>query len=646
LNKKIVKTGELRLHRDGYGFVCTGKAEEEDIFVPARYIGDALHTDMVEVEVAAGRGGKREGKIRRVLERRVNVLLGRLEHMGRYFRVIADDARVRRQIQIPDKKLGGARHGQYVVVRINKYPKGQEPMQGEVLRVLGNRGSLDTEKHAVIIHHQLPTDFPKEVIKEADACFNLMTRDVLSGRRDLRNINFVTIDGETARDFDDAVAVARTRDGNIRLWVSIADVSHFIKERTALDREALSRGNSVYFPDDCLPMLPQQLSNDLCSLKPKVDRLTVTAEMDIDANGNVLRSEFYDSMIRSRERMTYTAVKKILVDDDPETKERYKELLSDFELMEECFGRLRKKRMARGSIDFDLPEPEIIIDLTGGIEEIVKAERHVGHMMIEEFMIAANESVAEFLTNCHSGCIYRVHDRPAAKKIYEFAALLENLGYDIKLAPNVTTKTLARIVDLVRGSPHERLVNTSLLRSLARAAYSEKNAGHYGLASKCYCHFTSPIRRYPDLVVHRLLKTVLGRKAKGKGTRVPGSGSRVPDLAEIAEHCSRRERIAMDAERETMKLYTAYFMKDKIGKTFEGVISHVTKFGFFVELFEYFIEGVVRKESLPDDKYIFDEEGYVLAGKRHRSSFRIGDPVRVSVESVDITSREVLFNLA
>jgi ribonuclease R len=488
----------------------------------------------------------------------------------------------------------------------------------------------------------------------------------------------VTIDGETARDFDDAVAV-RGLDGNlIRLWVSIADVSHFVHERSPLDREAYSRGTSVYFPGDCLPMLPEQLSNDLCSLRPQVGRLTMTAQMDIDPAGNIVKSEFYSSVIQSRARMTYTSIRQILLDKDEEVRSRYQELLSSFELMEECFSRLRAKRIKRGSIDFDLPEPQINIDLTGKIENIVKAERHVGHMIIEEFMIAANESVAEFLTEAKVGCIYRAHEHPDSKKIHEFAILMHNLGYQIKIGERVPPATLARVVEMVEGKPEQRLVNTSLLRSMAQAVYSPDNIGHYGLASKCYCHFTSPIRRYPDLVVHRLLKIALAKKAKfpllckeGKGEvdlphltsprlrqgygghaykgeerKVSSLSSRVSGLQEIAEHCSRRERIAMEAEREMVKLHVALFMQNKIGQVFDGIISHVTKFGFFVELQEYFVEGLVHLDALPEDSYFFDKRGYSLKGKRCKKLFRIGDTVRIIVEEVDVPSRDVYFSLA
>lgn len=638
-------TGELRLHRDGYGFVSTGKVEDEDVFVPARFIGDALHTDLVEVSIMPGRKGKTEGHVRKVLERSVRELVGRLERAGRYFRVIADDLRVRRIIKIPDDKLYGARHGQNVVVQIIKYPKGDKPMEGKILRVLGSRGDVKTEKEAVIVHHQLPTAFTKKVLQEADACFALIHKKDPIKRKDLKKINFVTIDGETARDFDDAVAVSQLDKGLIRLWVSIADVSQFIPEHGELDREALERGSSVYFPDDCLPMLPKQLSNDLCSLKPRVDRYTMTVEMDIDPQGEVVHHDIYPSIIKSRERMTYTAMKKILGERDEKVRNQYKELLSDFELMEECFKRLHDKRLKRGSIDFDLPEPEIVLDLTGGVEGVVRAERHVGHMMIEEFMVEANETVAQFLTNRGSGCIYRVHDRPEAKKIYEFSVLLQSLGYDLKLGQNVPPKKLASIVSHVRGTPEERLINTSLLRSLAQAVYSDKNIGHYGLASKCYCHFTSPIRRYPDLVIHRLLKAVL------YGSSAPKSRSRAQKrayrtrLKEIAERCSRRERIAMDAEREILKLHVAFFMQNKIGETFDGIISHVTKFGFFVELKEFFVEGLVRKETLPDDRYNFDEQSYSLRGKKQKKGYCIGDPVRIIVEEVDIPKREINFTL-
>ncbi len=699
--KKQTVIGELRLHRDGYGFVTTGKADEEDVFIPAKYVGDALHTDIVEVSVVPGRGAKSEGRIKKIVERRVTKLVGRLEQAGRRLRVIADDRRVRHAIHIPEGKAGKGRHGNNVVVMILRYPAAGQPMLGEVIEILGERGLETTEERAIVIRHHLPNDFPQRVLDEADMCFtgeatlrlvsahtekSRSGADTSSGRtdeerRDLRNIDFVTIDGESARDFDDAVAVKKldarhetqdtrqktqdtrretgTSSGVIRLWVSIADVSHFVKERSALDHEAYKRGTSVYFPADCIPMLPEQLSNDLCSLKPDVDRFTMTAEMDVDQHGKIVRRDFYASVIRSRRRMTYTEIKKILsegesslplckgevegVDHDllPPSPP-YKGGEPDFHLMEECFRRLRAQRLARGSIDFDLPEPQIVIDLTGDIENVVKAERHVGHMMIEEFMVAANEAVAEFLTKTKTGCIYRVHEHPDSKKLREFAMLLYNLGHHVKIGEKVPPGALARVVDKVKGRPEERLVNMSLLRSMQQAVYSPENLGHYGLASQCYCHFTSPIRRYPDLVVHRLLKIALSRQDTRRKTQDarPGLG-----LAEIAEHCSRRERIAMEAEREMLKLHVALFMKDKIDEEYDGIISHVTKFGFFVELKEYFVEGLVHIDSLPSDRYTFDEKGYCLHARKRKKGYRIGDPVRIAVSEVDIPNREINFNL-
>jgi ribonuclease R len=638
--------GELHLHRDGYGFVVLAATGVPDIFIPARYVGDALHTDLVEVRVVPGRAAKPEGRIVRIVERRVAQLMGRLEHHGKQWFVIADDRRVHHRIAIDAAWLGGGREGDNVVVRIVAYPEGGRPMRGEVLRVLGARGLESTEKEAVIARHQLAREFPRKVLREAEVFPGALEDAAAEGRVDLTAIPFVTIDGETAQDFDDAVAVRREGGGIIRLWVSIADVSWFVRAQTALDSEAYRRGTSVYFPADCLPMLPERLSNDLCSLKPQENRLTFTAELDIGVDGTTVRRSFYPSVIRSRERLTYTAVKRVLLEHDAEAMARYQELVPDLALMRECFERLRGRRIQRGSIDFDLPEPQIVIDLQGAIENIVRAERHVGHMMIEEFMIAANEAVAAYLSESGVGCIYRCHESPPPEKIQNFATLLHNLGFRTRLAFPVPPKALARIIEMARGRPEERLVNHMLLRSMSQAAYSATNIGHYGLVSKCYCHFTSPIRRYPDLVVHRLLRTALSRQEKkGSNRRVTSHESRVTGLQEIAEHCSRRERIAMEAEREMAKLFAALFMQERLDEEFDGVISHVAKFGFFVELIDFFVEGLVAVGELDDDRYAFEEVGSRFVGRRSKKSFKIGDRVRVCVQEVDVPNREILFAL-
>lgn len=628
--------GELRLHRDGYGFVIADKPGTEDVFVPARFIGDALHTDVVEVAVTKGRGEKLEGRVTNIVERRVKRLVGRLEQMGKAFRVVALDSRVRRCVTVPSKYLSAARHGQDVVVQITDYPQGDKPMQGVVEKILTGRGALDSEEEVIITNHQLPTGFAPDVEEEAKRLYESASMEASDTRRDLTDIPFITIDGESARDFDDAVAAKRLKGGLMRLWVSIADVSHFVQPGSIIDREAYARATSVYFPHKCLPMLPEVLSNDLCSLRPDCERLTMTAQLDIDAKGSVVRREVYHSVIRSRRRMTYTEIKKILVEKDEAVCDAHAELLGGIRLLEECYGRLRGKRLLRGSLDFDLPEPEIIIDLEGDIENIVRAERHVGHMMIEEFMVAANEAVAEALTDAGAGCIYRVHEPPAKDKLREFSVFMHNLGFKVSLGEEVPPKKLASIIEKVRGHAEERVINHKLLRSMSQAVYSPENLGHYGLASTCYCHFTSPIRRYPDLVVHRLLTQLMWRK-KPRGTKQA--------LDEIAEHTSRRERIAMQAEREMAKLYAALFMRDHIGESFDGVVAHVGKFGFFVELNEFFVEGIVPIASLTDDRYRFDEHGMRLVGGRRKRIIRIGDPVTIEVYDVRAEEKEIVFEL-
>lgn len=640
-----VVIGELRLHRDGYGFVVPTDASGSDVFIPPPCVGDALHTDLVEVRAVPGRRGKLEGRITRIIERRVWRLMGRLERVGGIFQVLADDRRISRATVVASDKLFGAGRGDNVVVKIVRHPQNDEPMHGEVIQILGERGDESTEKSAVIARQQLCREFPHQVLKEADAAFRLMDESVIRRRIDLRDLPFVTVDGENAKDFDDAIAVETQEGGVIRLWVSIADVSWFVRPQTALDRVAYERGTSVYFPGDCLPMLPEQLSNDLCSLKPNIDRLTFTAEMDIDHQGEIIRSDFYRSVIQSRERMTYTAVKQLLVDRDSSVRDRYRKLVAQFELMEECHRRLRTKRIRRGSIDFDLPEPEIVIDLQGEVSEIVRAKRHVGHMMIEDFMIAANEAVASFLTARKSGCIYRVHEPPPADKLQEFALLLHNLGHAFRLGSKVWPGELAKVVQAFRGQPEERLINHQLLRAMSQAVYSTANAGHFGLASKSYCHFTSPIRRYPDLVVHRLLGETLAKSQKAESRENPAARFTVHRLQEISEHSSRRERIAMEAEREMAKLYATMFIQAKIGEEFDGIISHVTKFGFFVELIDFFIEGFVHINDLPNDKYRFEEKGMFIVGRRRKNLFRIGDKLHVIVRAVDIPKREINFEL-
>jgi len=542
----------------------------------------------------------------------------------------------------PPKDLG-AGPGDTVVVRITHYPTKDEPIRGQVIRVLGSRKDVSTETEIVVIEHNLKTEFPPPVIAQARQFREKIGEEELAQRRDLRNHSIITIDGENARDFDDGILVERIAAG-FKLYVAIADVSHYVTSHSALDREAYDRATSVYFPERCIPMLPEELSNNLCSLVPHRDRLSFVAEMDFDLQGRRMASKFYKAVIRSTSRQTYTKIQRMMVEADLELRKEYAPLIPHLEIAFELFEVLRARRMARGSIDFDLPEPEIVLDMEEGIAtSIVKASRTKAHMLIEEFMVAANEAVAEFMAERKLPMIYRIHETPDPEKLTDFKILAHNLGHGLPEVARMAPKDLAKLVQEVRGKPYERLINTMLLRSLKQAVYAPENLGHFGLASKTYTHFTSPIRRYPDLIVHRLLFDALaleGRKSRKEDKKT------LERLGETAAHCSKRERRAMEAEWEVRDLHVALFMKDKVGEEFEGVISSVTKFGFFVELMTYFVEGLVALSSLSDDTYQFVEGRHELRGERSKKVFRIGGIVRIKVVKVDIENRRLDFQLA
>lgn len=625
--------GELSLHYEGYGFVVPKKKGFADVFIPARLTGDALHGDLVEVKVfPSSKKGLFEGRIVQILERGLKQVVGRLEKHGNQWSVSADDKRVRHQMLLKSPPTI-ADHGDYVVAKIVQYPEREKPLKGEVIERLPERGSLMSEIEYVIAKHQWPKRFPKKVEEEAEALS--AERGVVGiSRKDLRHLPFVTIDGDDAKDFDDAICAQTLSGGKIRLWVAIADVSHYVTPGSVIDQEAYARSTSVYFPGRVLPMLPEVLSNDLCSLKPREDRLAVVAEMVIDAHGNCSEEVFYPAIFQSQARLTYAIVKKILEDKEAEFLRTYEAFLTMLETLSETAKRLKMQRGERGSLDFDLPEPEIILDFTGGISDVEKAERYWSHQIIEELMIAANEAVARFLTAKKTGCLYRIHEGPKPEKIALFYKLVQRLGYRGPFPNKMTAKGLQKILASFKGHSEERLVNTMMLRSMAQAVYSETNAGHFGLGSSCYCHFTSPIRRYPDLIVHRLIKTGLAGK----------KGLPQIKLQEMGEQTSNRERKAMGAEREMLSLHQTMFMKEKAGEIFEGIISHVTKFGFFVELLEYFVEGLVSKLSLKKE-YLFDEEHLCLTDKKHKKVFKIGDRIKVEVGEVNIPERRIYFKL-
>lgn len=498
---------------------------------------------------------------------------------------------------------------------------------------------------------KLPTLFPKDVGAEASKLTDEISKEEIRKRRDLRGHIIVTIDGANARDFDDAISVEDIGRDKIRLRVSIADVSHYVAMGSPIDREALARATSIYFPMRVLPMLPENLSNNVCSLVPGKDRLAFTVEMDFDSKGTLLRSDFYKSVIKSSYRLTYHQVARALIDKDPDVRHEIRHVLPHLELQEKLFLRLRQSRLRRGSLDFDLPEPEIVMDLEESrVDTIIKAERTRAHMMIEEFMISANEAVARYITDQGVPMIYRVHDEPAREKLKELQSSLHNLGYSLKIAKKkMDPKPLAAVIQQSQGKAEGRMVNTLTLRTLAKAIYSVENVGHFGLASQCYTHFTSPIRRYPDLVTHRILATLL-ETPSGQEPRVRRSRNKpqmqrqamdVRRLSRMAEHCSLRERLAMEAEWAMRDLLVSLFMEDHVDAEFSGIISGVTAFGFFVELTKYFVEGLVHIRTLEGDYYRFSSSTHSLIGRRSKRRFRIGDPVRVRVSRVNVEKRWV-----
>lgn len=638
--KRPTVTGKLSCHRDGYGFVAPDGGGD-DVFIPARYLRESMHGDRVRVELTAQRGsGRREGRIIETLERGYTTIVGLYEAAGAGGVILPHDRRITCEFAVSSGDRGNARGGEVVVAAITRYPEAGRGARARVIEVLGRADDPDVETLIIIRKYGLSPLFPDDVRAAARSLSSAVTDADREGRVDLRGETTVTIDGESARDFDDAVSVRR--EGNrIRLLVSIADVSHYVPEGSPLDREAFSRGTSVYFPDRCIPMLPEELSTGICSLNPRVDRLALTAEMLFDEEGEAGETRFYPSVIRSDERLTYTEVKEILEDGNPGTTARHRGLLDGLRTMEELAVRLSEKRGRRGSIDFDLPEPEIVLDLQGRPESIGRAERNLAHRIIEEFMLAANEAVAAFLTERELPCIYRVHEPPDPQKLKDFREFIKPLGLSFRMGGgSVAPGELQRLLAEVSGRPEERMVNQVLLRCMRQARYDAENIGHFGLASPCYLHFTSPIRRYPDLVVHRILKESLGgglrkRDAKRIAARLP----------EIAEQSSQRERTAMDAEREIVEMMRLQYMEDRVGDVFDGFITGVASYGFFVELSELLVEGLVHLTVLPDDFYRLLEKEHALLGERSGRRFRIGDCVRVRVDGVSRAQKRIDLSL-
>ncbi len=635
-SKMNLIVGRVKTHPDGYGFVIPEAEGEEDIFISPRNLKEAMHGDRVVARVESIRKKGKEGSVIRILERKTHKIVGKFMRAKNYCYIIPEDDRILQEVFIPEGETKRARPNQIVVAQIIQYPTERVRPEGRIIHILGYPDDPEVEPQIIIHKYDLPDRFSSAVLKELQDLPSAPSSHETKDRIDLRGIPTFTIDGENARDFDDAVSIERERGGDLKLYVSISDVSHYVREETGLDSEAYFRGTSVYFPDRAIPMFPPELSNEICCLHPRVDRLTLTAELRYDRNGERKGVQFYPSVIRSDERLTYTLVRKILVDGDSELKRKFEHLLPSLDLMADLCQELRRRRTERGAIDFDLPEPEIILNLQGETEDIIRAERNLAHQIIEEFMIAANEAVSHFMEEKEVPFIYRIHEPPKKEAMDEFRRFISHLGYKMGKESDASPKELQRILSDIKGRSEERVVNEILLRSMKWAKYSAKNLRHFGLASDAYTHFTSPIRRYPDLIVHRLLKRVLSKKE----VKVPEEA-----LAKMADHLSNRERVAMEAEREILNRYRVRFMRDKIGEEFEGIISGVTAFGFFVELKGIFVEGLVKVTSLHDDYYQYHEKKYCLVGERTHKTFRIGDEVRVRVDRVDVERRHIDFGV-
>jgi ribonuclease R len=749
--KQNLIAGELSVHRDGYGFVKPREASVRDkiagdIYISPRAMNAAMSGDQVLVEVGPTRGdGRAEGSIVKVIGRAHPTVVGTFHYGDRYNFVqpiddkITDPIVIPRGMEIPESKVESghapsphapgreSRHrvvgkearrshhadleGVVVDVEIVQWPSGSQNARGKVIEVLGYENDFGVDVEVVIRKHHIPHVFPAEVLEEAESFTAVLDRGEVAGREDYRNLPIVTIDGETARDFDDAVLVRKTGSGNYELQVHIADVANYVTDGSAIDAEARMRGTSVYFPDRAVPMLPLELSTDLCSLRPQVERLVLSCIMEIDHAGEVVGYEIDQGFIRSAARMTYNEVQAIL-DGDPSMRKQYAHLVSDFERMQELAKILNRKRVKRGSIDFDMPEPVIEFDEAGLMQSVTRSERKFSHRIIEEFMLAANECVAEYLESHAIASLYRIHEKPDAKKVYDFELLAAAFGYSLGVGAlpvkrfqtrgerrerhgsgrnprqheipedvHITPRMYQKLTQKIAGKPEERILSYLMLRSLKQARYSEENGGHFALAAPTYTHFTSPIRRYPDLIVHRILKAVLkddlsknlhahtdARHRRGTGRPRPGvaddghesspwskrrekqEGKKhlteiIPtdELHEIAVDSSMTERRADEAERELIEWKKIKFMEDKVGDEFNALIVSVTKYGLFVEVEDLFVEGLAPIGSLSDDRYTYRENTRQIIGDRSGHAYSIGNRVRVILDRIDRVQRKLQF---
>ncbi len=631
--------GIMKLSQRGYGILIPDQLDAPEIFVYGRNLNGAMHGDrvMVRIHEQANDEQRPEGEVIRAISRANQELVGTFERGKHAMQVIPDDPRQIYPINVrPSSKLK-IKNGDKVLVKINSWPDKKKYPEGTIIEVFGRQGQPGVELQIVIKKHGLREHFPPAVVEEARTVALPVSQEEIAKRHDLRALRMVTIDGEDAKDLDDAVSIERIA-GGYRLGVHIADVSHYVREDSKLDKEALARGTSVYLIDKVLPMLPAELSNGICSLTAGQDRLAITCMMDIDHKGKVFKHDIFQSVIHVKERMTYTAVNQIITDHDPATKERYRDLVDDFLLMKELADIIRQERNSRGALDFDFPESKVIVDENSFPIEIKRFDRGMGEMLIEDFMIKANETVAEYMFWQENPILYRVHEKPEGESLGKLNKVLGVFGYKIpenKAEPFVFQKILKDI----KGSPEENVISLLVLRSMKHARYVHQALGHFGLASKYYCHFTSPIRRYPDLIVHRVLSLVLEGKMNGKKKSVLEAR-----MGQYGEQSTLQEAKAEEAERELVDIKKAQYMQQFIGDEFDARISSVLSFGFFVEL-PNTVEGLVHISTIADDYYIFNDRAYTLTGTHNGKKYAIGDQVRVQLVSVDVDAAKIDFEL-
>ena len=627
----------------GFGFVEI-EGEEDNIFIPDEYVHGAFHGDTVEVEILPESTGKRrEGRIRNILIRGMEELVGTYQGEKNFGFVIPDNNKVQKDIFIPIEYHGSAVTGDKVLVKITDYGNAalNKKPEGKVIEVIGNINDPGVDIISIVKGYDIPSEFPERVINQANRCPDQISEADMLGRMDLRDVQMVTIDGEDAKDLDDAVSLSIDEKGLYHLGVHIADVTNYVQENSALDREALKRGTSVYLVDRVIPMLPHRLSNGICSLNHGEDRLALSCLMTIDKSGAIIDHDITESVINVNERMSYTSVARILEENDSEEISRYEELVPMFRDMAELSKLLRTRREEKGAIDFDFPETKIVLDELGNPVDILPRQRNTATKLIEDFMLAANETVAEHFYYLQSPFVYRIHEQPDPEKIAALSAFVSNFGHHIKTRRDegVRPKELQKLLKKIAGSKEEAVVCRMTLRSMMQAKYSTECMGHFGLAFDYYCHFTSPIRRYPDLQIHRIIKDHLrGRMTAEKAAHYEEI------LDEVAKHSSETERRAEEAERETAKLKKAQYMEQHVGERFEGIVSGVTAWGLFVEL-DNSCEGMIRAANMNDDFYVFDEQHMKLVGERTHKEYTLGQKVLIKVVGADRLTRSIDFRL-